>query len=199
VPVETEDAPHAPWWDAEGLEERFGGFRINPKADVLAQLYALGFDVDGWLDALAEDVVRDLEARAAAGEPSGMHDATAAVALLDAPCVPVPVRLRLHEVLVDVVDALVERDPGRWSEYTLRPLSVAPRPGSAFAGRLTEAVDANLDFLIGEQGDDGAWWPTWAWGRDEEVWERQRLVWAGALTLDALLRLHAYDRIDYPG
>ena len=197
VPVETEEAPHAPWWDADGLEERFNGFRINPKADILAQLYTLRADDDGWLDSLAEEVVRDLEASAAAGETFGMHDVTAAVALLDAPDVPVAVRLRLHEVLVDGVDASVEREPPRWSAYTLRPLGVAPRPGSAFAGRLAESIEANLDYLIGEQGDEGGWWPTWDWGgRDEEVWARQRVVWAGVLTLDALLRLRAYDRID---
>ncbi len=199
VPAETEEAPHAPHWDADGLAERFNGFRINPKADVLAQLYSLRADDDGWLDALAEEVVRDLEGSAAAGEAFGMHDVIAAVALLDAPDLPVAVRLRLHEVLVDAVDASVEREPSRWSEYTLRPLAVAPRPGSAFAGRLAEAVEANLDYLIDEQSDDGGWWPTWDWGRDDEAWARQRVAWAGVLTLDALLRLRAYDRIDTPG
>jgi hypothetical protein len=198
VPPETEEAPHAPWWDADGLEERFHAFRVNPKADLLALLYTLRTDEPDWLDALAEEVVRDLEAWAAAGETFGMHDVTASVSLLDAPDLPVPVRLRLHEVLVDVVDATVERDPGAWSGYTLRPLAVAPRPGSAFAGRLADAVERNLDHLIDEQGDEGAWWPTWSWGRDDEVWERQRVAWAGILTLEALQRLRAFDRIDMP-
>lgn len=196
VPPETEAAPHAPWWDTEGLENRFNGFRVNPKADLLAQLYTLRADEDGWLDALAEDVVRDVEAWAAADTPLEVHDVTAAVALLDSPDLPVPVRLRLHEVLVSAVDALVARDRDAWSGYALRPLAVAPRPGSAFAGRLSDAIDANLDYLVEEQADDGAWWPTWSWGRNEDVWERQRVAWAGMLTLDALLRLRAYDRID---
>jgi hypothetical protein len=196
VPVETEEAPHAPWWDAAGLEVRFNQFRVNPKADILAQLYTLRADDDGWLDALAEEVVRDLGAWTAAGVPIAMHDVIAAVALLDAPDLPVPVRLRLHDVLGDVVDAAVEREPAAWSDYTLRPLAVAPRPGSAFAGRLGDLLETNLDYLLDEQRDDGAWWPTWAWGRDDEVWERQRVAWAGVLTLDALRRLQAFGRIE---
>jgi hypothetical protein len=196
VPQETEDAPHAPWWDAEGLEERFHGFRVNPKADILAHLIALRADTSGWVDALCEDVVRDLEAWRAAGEGVGMHDVIAAVSLLDAPDLAVPVRLRLHEVLVPLVDEHVARDPGAWNGYALRPLHVAPRPGSAFAARLADPIDANLDFLVREQGDDGAWWPTWEWGRDHETWPRQRQAWAGVLTLEALSRLRAFDRIE---
>jgi hypothetical protein len=196
VPPETEGAPHAPWWDEAGLEERFNGFRVNPKADLLAGLYALGAGSHDWLDPLAEDVVRDLETWSATAAPIGMHDVTAAVALLDAPGLPVTVRLRLHETLAAIVDAHVETDPARWSDYTLRPLAVVQRPGSAFSARLADAVERNLDYLVSEQHDDGAWWPTWSWGRDDDVWERQRTVWAGVLTLDALLRLHAFDRID---
>lgn len=196
VPEETAEAPHAPWWDADGLAERFGGFRVNPKADIVARLYALGVDEEGWLHGLAEDVVRDLEAWQAEGRQLDMHDVIAAVHLLDAPDVPVPVRLRLHEVLVGSVDALVVREPDAWAGYGLRPLAVVSRPGSAFAGRLADAVEANLDYLVGEQADDGAWWPTWSWGRDEEVWERQRVAWAGVLTLEATMRLLAFDRID---
>lgn len=195
VPPETEEAPHAPWWGGDGLAERFSGFRVNPKADILAHLYALRVGEDGWLDALAEDVVRDLEVWHAEGRPPEMHDLIAAVALLDAPDVPVAVRLRLHEVLASAVDECVARDPADWGGYALRPLAVAPRPGSAFAGRLADATELELDHLIGEQGDDGAWWPVWSWGRDDDVWEQQRVHWAGILTLEALVRLRAFDRI----
>jgi hypothetical protein len=196
VPPETEEAPHAPWWGAEGLEERFNGFRVNPRADLLAQLYALRVSTHEWLDPLAEDVVRDLEAWAASGTPFGMHDIVAAVGLLDAPGLPVPVRLRLHEVLAAVVDSNVSTDPATWHEYVLRPVAVVPRPGSAFSARLADGVERNLDYLIEEQREDGAWWPSWTWGRDDDVWERQRLAWAGVITLEALLRLQAFDRIE---
>lgn len=39
VPRQAEDAPHAPWWNQEGLAERFGTFAINPRAEVLGYLH----------------------------------------------------------------------------------------------------------------------------------------------------------------
>lgn len=196
VPPEADDAPHAPWWDQDGLEERFNAFALNPKADLVAQLFALSDGDDGWLDQLADDVVRTIEHRAAAGSTLDMHETIACVALADAPHVPVSVRRRLVELLAPIVDADVLREPDAWQGYGLRPLAVAPRPGCAFAGALHDAVHAELDFLVAEQAQDGAWWPTWTWGRDDAAWQRQREAWASVLTLDALTRLHAYGRLD---
>jgi len=196
VPPETEEAPHAPWWDQDGLEERFADFVLNPKAELTGRLYALAAGDDGWLDRLAEDVVREVDNRVAAGQALEMHELMATVTLVDAPHVPVLVRRHLYDLLVPLLDATVERDPAAWCTYVLRPLAVAPRPGCAFASHLAELVEAELDYLIAEQADDGAWWPTWSWGRDERTWEQQRATWAGVLSLDALTRLHAYGRID---
>jgi hypothetical protein len=61
---------------------------------------------------------------------------------------------------------------------------------------LREAVEANLDYLIGEQGGDGAWAPTWNWGGlFPEAWPQARRDWQGVLTLDALKVLRAFGRI----
>ncbi len=196
VPPEVEGAPHAPWWDQDGLEERFRHFVLNPKADLLAQLYALGAIDDGWLDGLADDVVREVANRVAAGESLEMHELIGTVALVDAPHLPVMARRHLYDLLAPLLDAAVERDAEAWGDYTLRPLAVVRRPGSAFASVLAELVEAELDFLVAEQADDGGWWPTWSWDRDEHVWEQQRAMWAAVLTLDALQRLEAFGRLE---
>jgi len=195
VPGDDDSTTHAPWWDHDGLAERFNHFTLNPKADLLASLYALGAGDDGSLDRLADDVVRELEHRAAAGPPADMHELLGAVALADAPHVPVAVRHRLVELLEPAIATTLGRDPKAWAAYGLRPLAVAPRPGCAFAADLAELIDLELDYLIAEQSPDGAWYPTWTWGRDEATWQRQRLVWAGALTLQALTALQAYGRL----
>lgn len=196
VPRDDGGAPHAPWWDADGLEQRFSGFTLNPKADLLAQLYALGAGDDGGLDRLADDVAREVEHRTAADLEIDMHELLGCVALVDAPHVPVLVRHRLFELLGPHLLAAVGRDAEAWRGYGLRPLAIAPRPGAAYAGALGDLVEAELDFLVDTQHDDGAWRPTWDWGRDDEVWERQREVWAGVLTLDALQHLRAYGRLE---
>lgn len=195
VPEATAEAPHAPWWAEEGLEERFHGFSLNPKADLVAQLYALGPACDeGWLDTLAEDVVRDVAGRAAAGLE--MHDLIGVAHLLDAPHLSPGLRRRLLELVAPVAEGSVGRSPEDWTGYALRPLALAPRPDAALAHLLAEPVAAQLDHLVATQGDEGAWWPNWSWGEgaDENAWRSSRDAWAGMLTLDALRHLRHYGR-----
>jgi hypothetical protein len=200
VPEATADAPHAPWWAAAGLEERFGGFALNPKADLVAQLYALGPAADeGWLDVLAEDVVRAVEARA----PDGleMHDLIGAARLVDAPHLSPALRRRLLDRLAPLAEASVGRTPEVWAAYGLEPLALAPRPDAALGAVLAEPLQTQLDHLIAAQADDGAWWPTWSWGTgsDDAAWAASRRAWAGVLTLDALRRLRAFGRLPGEG
>ena len=197
VPEATAEAPHAPWWAQDGLEKRFHGFTLNPKADIVALLYTLGPAADeGWLDALAEDVVREVEGRAAAGLE--MHDMINVVHLLDAPHLSPALRRRLLELIVPVAQESVGHGPEDWVGYGLKPLALAPRPDAALAPALAGAVDAHLDHLVAVQADDGAWWPQWSWGDGvfPDAWADSRLAWAGMLTLDALRQLHAYGRIE---
>jgi hypothetical protein len=200
VPEATAEAPHAPWWAQEQLEERFGAFALNPRADILAQLYALGPAADeGWLDTLAEDVVRTAEVRAATG--LGMHDLIGVVRLLDAPHLSPALRRRLLDLAVPLAEAEVGRTPEAWSTYGLRPLHLAPRPDAALASVLAEPLQAQLDHVLATQADDGAWWPEWSWGEsaDDDAWERSRTAWAGMLTLDALRQLRAFGRLEADG
>jgi hypothetical protein len=202
VPEATADAPHAPWWRQEDLEERFQGFVLNPKADLVAQLYALCPSADEpWLDGLAMDVVREVEARAAGLE---MHDLIGVAHLLDAPHVAPGVRGRLLTLAVPIAEAAVGRTAEAWSGYGLKPLALAPRPESALAAALDAPLRAQLDHLVATQADDGAWWPVWTWGEDADgdaevgagAWAGSRVAWAGMLTLDALRQLRAFGRLD---
>ncbi|MDA0700476.1 MAG: hypothetical protein O3A02_04645 [bacterium] len=197
VPEATADAPHAPWWAAAGLEERFHGFTLNPKADLVAQLYALGPAADErWLDGLAEDVVREVEARPAAGLE--MHDLIGVAQLLDAPHLSPALRRRLLDLVTPLAEAAVGRHPDDWAGYGLKPLALASRPDAALAGVLGEPLQRQLDHLIATQADDGAWWPQWSWGEegaDAVAWAESRTAWAGMLTLDALRQLRAFGRL----
>lgn len=202
VPAAAADAPHAPWWEQEGLEERFNGYRLNPKADIVAQLYALGDPgLRPWLDELAADVVTTVTEFLSAGagnEQTGaleMHDLIATVRLLDAEGLAPALKAELRTLLAPVAVAAV-RSAG--AGYGLKALAVAPRPDSELAQVLSEEVQAQLDELIIEQADDGAWWPAWSWGSQVHgaPGARSRLAWAGVLTLEALRSLQAFERID---
>jgi hypothetical protein len=204
VPEAAADAPHAPWWQQEGLAERFNGFRLNPKADIVAQLHALGGAAPRpWLDELTADVVASvgelLEAGQAAGQGRSleMHDLIGAVRLLDAPGVDAAVAAELRGLLAPAALSAV-RAAGGGGGYGLTPLSVAPGPDSELAQALAGEVRAQLDELIHQQAEDGAWWPVWSWGEPEpgSAGARSRVAWAGVLTLEALKSLQAFGRID---
>ncbi|HET8986368.1 MAG TPA: hypothetical protein VFN03_11470 [Trueperaceae bacterium] len=204
VPEAAGDSPHAPWWQQEGLAERFNGYRLNPKADIVAQLHALaGAAPRPWLDELTADVVATIAEFLGDGHAGGhgksleMHDLIGAVRLLDAPGVDASLAVELRRLLAPAALSAI-RAAGDGGGYGLTPLSVAPGPDSELAQPLADEVRAQLDELIHQQADDGAWWPVWSWGdpEPESPGGRSRVAWAGVLTLDALKSLQAFRRID---
>lgn len=199
VPSDTSDFPHAPWWAAEGLEERFSEFKLNPRAEIVAHLLTLGAGVDqAWLQGQTLAIVREVDARLTAGGLE-MHELMAACRLLDAGGVPGDLRQALRKSLTTAaVDALRAGSSGG---YGLRALSVAPRPGSTLADTLADIVVLELEGLVAEQAADGAWWPAWDWGapRGSEAaaaWDRSKTAWAGIITLDNLRTLSANGMVD---
>ncbi len=112
MPPEVMDAPHAPWWTAEGdsLAQSFGGFRLNPRASILAQLWHYQALVPApWLDAVTADTVH-----AFATQPGAWHDLLCAVELADAPALPDRYRAPLAERVRAVAADLVKTDPAAW-------------------------------------------------------------------------------------
>lgn len=200
VPREAADAPHAPWWHQDGLATGFGGFELNPRADILAQLLRLGVERAAFRGLLGEVVV-SAERHAASGLE--MHDLICCARLLDALPATSPEFGRLRAVLEPAaLDAVSQASA---TGYGIRAIDIAPTPASALAGALADSVTAELQSLMAQQGDEGAWWPVWDWGDPvgpdggpdyTAAWERSRVAWAGVLTLDALRRLAAAGLVD---
>jgi len=195
VPDDAAAYPHAPWWEPTGIEERFGGYVVNPRAAVVAGL--LNFEdahAASWLGAVAEDTVRAVETR-----ELDMHELMAALSLLEAPRLGVGPRARVRAACEQAAQRLVATDADAWGGYVLQPVTVAPRPDSPLHHLFADTVHANLDALLDRQGDDGAWAPRWAWDAYPEAWAEARRAWQGVLTLDALTTLRAYGRIESAG
>lgn len=192
IPEDAGAYPHAPWWGEAGLEDRFGGFVVNPRAAVVGGLLSFQDALDqSWLSGVAEDTVRAVETR-----ELDMHELMAALALLEAPGLAVASRARVRAACEQAAQRLVPRDPDAWWSYGLQPVTVAPRPESPLHHLFSDVVHANLDVLIEQQGDDGAWSPAWSWEAYPEAWAEARREWQGVLTLEALSTLRAYGRIE---
>jgi hypothetical protein len=199
VPPEAEQDAHAPWWNREGLAERFGNFAINPRAEVLGYLYEFADETDTQAISLRETltplVLEDLLARS--GGISG--DAfLCSQRLIDSPGFPSNAAVDLQRWLLRVAEGVVATDPATWSGYVLLPLQAAPNRAAPMGIPLAHVLPQNLDFVVAAQGTDGSWSPTWSWfGAYPDEWPQAEREWRSVLTLERLEWLHAYDRIGH--
>lgn len=194
IPPEAEGAPRAFWWAAEGLEERFGNFALNPRAELLGVLwrYAEPTRVP-WLGQITTTVVAKIEQHAAPLSDNELH---CVLRLAATPQLPDAVRTQLDTLLHQAVTTAVVTTPERWGEYVLQPLAVAPTPDAPYTALFPEELQANLDYLISTQGADGAWAPSWSWAPlDVVAWAQAEGEWKGVLTLTTLRTLDAWGRV----
>lgn len=154
---------------------------LNPTAGLVGRLHALGVDhpwrerAGAWC---AEEIARGLPAEAhALREVMAFLERTGDVDLD---------RVRAHLPGV----AYYRSDPADPS-YGVTPLWFAPTPDSVWRPLFTdEQLDAHLDRLVADQQDDGGWALTW-----QPPSHAATLEYRGAVTVEALRTLRAYNRI----
>lgn len=194
IPRTAEDSPHAPWWNQTGREEVFDSFSLNPTAEILGYLYDYRERVPGDILSLVSDRVIG---RLSDLEKIDMHELLCCLRLLQTKTLPEEVRERIRQKLTRLIEGAVACDPAQWKGYSLRPLQVVDDPGSRFMAGLEEAVAANLDYEISSQNEDGSWSPTWSWGNTfPDAWEKARREWSGVITIEKLLILKRFGRIE---
>jgi hypothetical protein len=57
-------------------------------------------------------------------------------------------------------------------------------------------INDNLDYLIERIEDNGSISPSWTWSNYEEEWEKAKKEWTGVLTLNALIALDNFKRLE---
>ncbi len=192
TPAGVNDWPHAPWWTWKGPGER--GFTANPGVELVAHLWHYHAAADPGF--LADVAGRVQQLLGALPEKPEMHDLLCILRLAETPTAPAALRDQAAECARRAGLAIVERDAKAWAGYGLQPLMLAPRIDSLLAPLLGDTLSANLDFIIGQPGDDGAWPPTWSWADlFPEDWPLAEREWKGVLTMQTLLTLRSYGRL----
>ncbi len=198
APGDSNHHPHAPWWhDEEGsLARTFDDFLVIPRAELLALLIHYSSLVPAaWLLELTERTLDDLQTIEPLGTGGG-DDLVYALRLAETAELLDSWRNPLLSRLRAVVPKVVSRDPAEWSGYCIKPLKVAPSPTSPVADLLGDLLYVHLDYLIENQRSSGAWDPVWSWGEAyPEAWAKARREWQGCLTLDNLIILRSYGRL----
>lgn len=186
---------HAPWWGGDDVIKDFGGCLANPRAMIVGALlqYQDAFD-STLLDQLLASTIRHLETLP---DKMEMHDLQCYLYLADAPQLPADVKKMILPKLRRAVRAVVTTDSSQWSSYSVKPLTLCSHPESFVYQEIGDAVTANLDYEIKAQGADGSWTPNWSWADyNPEGWSEARREWTGHLTVEALITLKNFSRIE---
>jgi hypothetical protein len=127
VPPAAEDAPHAPWWNQEGLAGRFGNFAVNPRAEVLGYLYEFADEPDTTAMSLRETLTPVVfQHLVDHTEKLSGDEFLCCQRLIESPGLSNQVSVDLQRWLLRVADTAVATDPATWNGYVLYPLQAAP-------------------------------------------------------------------------
>ncbi|NKQ34593.1 MAG: hypothetical protein HF973_03155 [Chloroflexi bacterium] len=186
------DVPSAPWW--HGYVARVpDGFLANPTAEITGYLWE-------YPTLAPEDVRLRLTevslAHLEQAEEMDMFTLPCYLRLFQTPSLLPDVKKQMEVKLRELLGTAVAPDPAAWEEYVFTPLHAADSPDSPFAGMFDATIQANLDYLIQSQADDGSWPPPWSWGDFfADTWAQVRQEWAGILTLHNLHALRNFGRL----
>jgi hypothetical protein len=171
-----EPYPRAPWW---GIEPDGS---LIATAQVLLRLKDVSHP---WVDRATEFCWAKVKAL---GE-THPYEAEAAIVFLDAVGGEAEAA-RIGE-LVKAQGLIGHAPEGYAADEVHRAYDFAPRPTSLARAWFSDAeMDAALDHLAGEQGEDGGWHPSWT------IWTPAiGTEWIGVLTLRNLAILEAYGRV----
>jgi hypothetical protein len=193
IPEIAEQSPRAPWWYQQERKERFETFSLNPTAEILGYLYDYQETVpDDVIALVTEQVFANLRD----ADNLEMHEILCLLRLFRTETLAERYK---QEIFAKVKAQLSElaRTPEQWQTYGLRPVQVVTVPTSVFMAGLEDAVADNLNYDISTQHASGCWEPLWQWDDTyPDAWAQAKQEWSGVLTLDKLLTLKRFGRIE---
>ncbi len=195
LPKDANAAPHAPWWH---VHEDSG------KCDVDSPVFPTAA-LAGYLQAYKSLLPNGLLMRITDSSLKYLSDAPVKMQMSDIDMLTELVRFLPPDhpqrdasikKLRTVLNAVVVRDPHEWATYGIQPLSFIDSPNSPYYPGLEKEVDANLDYIIGMQKEDGGWPLNWSWSdRDPAAWKIAEQEWRALMTLEKLESLESFHRI----
>lgn len=184
--------PHAIWWHWDQIkkqtpiDEHWG----NPSAEIIGYLYKyqqyltvlnindlVNFAISYWINKT---------------EFKSEHEAYCYIRLHNN--LPDKLAKLLEPNLIIATKKLVTTDIESWKKYTPQPLHFASTPSYFLYNTVKNYIDQNLDFLLSTMAPEGLWFPHWTWYQYDSDWGKQKIIWAGILTIQNLKILKAYNR-----
>lgn len=185
------DVPHAPWWTFD--EKSAPETPANPTAEIVGYLHAYASLVpNDFLKAVTEPVIHYLEANQ---ESMAMFDLHCYQRMLD--MVSDDLASHMRPMVEAAISRVIVSDASKWEEYVAQPLEFITAPDEPLYVLFQKSVEANLNFTLQHQLEDGSWQPKWTWGDQyPDVWPIAKQEWAGVITLNTLGIMHRFGKIE---
>lgn len=192
---EVNDYPHAPWWhfnEKEGMtviDKNWG----NPSAEIIGYLYKyrdfvsnlnieelLNFALDYWNNK---------------SKFASENEIYCYISLYN--IIPDQYSKMLESKISEGIQQHICKEVADWKDkYVPKPLDFVTDPESNRFGISDELIEKNLDLWVDILTENKKLEPTWAWNDYKDEWKKARNEWTGLLTLNALICLNKFGRIE---
>lgn len=190
------DYPHAPWWHTESESSchtdyngtaQIAGF-IARYAPQDSALFRLGVRIaEEAIAALFPDEIIDMHTCACYMHMAELFEKGGATDLIPF--------AELKEKLHASIHKLIVADPALWNGYVCRPSVFLDSKDSEYYPENRTAADAECDFIIRTQLDDGSWSIDWGWDKYPEEWVVSKNWWKGHGIVQNLRYLKGFGRL----
>lgn len=104
--------------------------------------------------------------------------------------------VQMEETLKLAISKLINVNEEQWMDYVPMPLKSIEIDSKNLFGIDRKFIDKNLDYLIAELEGNKKILPTWEWDDYLDEWKVVKTEWMGNLTLEALLFLRKFNRLE---
>lgn len=194
VPATVNDYPHAPHWE---YRNDIGMTLIdysweNPTAELIGYLYKYRqylrkIDIFSLLNYAIENLNKQTEFLSE-------HSIFCYIKMYN--IIDKQYSSRIERTIGHAISQLININEKEWTNYVPSPLKFIDFDSRNFFGIDKKHIDNNLDYLIDDLEKDGRIFPTWEWDDYLDEWEIAKKEWIGDLTLNAMLSLKKFDRIE---
>lgn len=194
VPITVNDYPHASHWEYRSdigmtvIDYSWG----NPTAEIIGYLYRYREYLTK-LDifSLINYAIDKLNERA---EFDSEHEIFCYIRMYN--IIDEEFSVQMEETLKLAVSKLINVNEEQWIDYVPMPLKFIEIDSKNLFGIDMKFIDKNLDYLIAELEENKKILPTWEWDDYLDEWKVVKTEWMGNLTLEALLSLRKFNRLE---
>ena len=196
VPTNS-DHPHAPWWAYSPENNAQNGFHASGN---LAGYILRCADREGPLYHKALSIAEAMVHKLRTAGTTDIHEIGANGMLLrDILASGVAQRFdgdELRARLCEMVSECIERNPGGWATYSMRPSHFIDSPENLFYAGNEDVLAAELDYIIGTRHPGGVWDIYWSWSDYPKEFAIAERWWQGNLAIRYLLLLRRFGRLE---